>query len=54
MSTARTRPRGIARIDREHWDTGQRRFVGEKLAELSKRPAMQYDALRPRGTRCEP
>ena len=49
MSAARTHPRGIARIHRQHWDTGQRRFVGEKLAELSKRPGVQYDALHPYG-----
>ena len=45
MPTGRTLPRGIARINREHRDTGQLGFVGEKLAELSKRPGVQYDAL---------
>jgi len=44
----RTRPAGVARIDKADGDPGQRRLVGDEGAELPEGPAMQRGALRPR------
>ena len=47
MSAARTLPRRISRIDEHNRHAGQLRFIGQKLAQLPKRPGVQYDALWP-------
>lgn len=46
MSTPRTFPRCVAGIDNQHRDTCQGRFVHDKLAQLAKRPTVEYSALR--------